>query len=102
MKLACVCVLTFRAVLVSLLVALWLGHSRVAKAYDYAIGADLSFLKQAEDRGAVFKDGGEAKPGLRIFRDHGEGGDPGCRSGPRGGTAPADNDPHRQRWRSQG
>ncbi len=40
---------------------------------DYAIGADLSFLKQAEDRGTVFKDNGQAKPGLQIFRDHGPG-----------------------------
>lgn len=38
---------------------------------DYAVGADLSFLKQAEDRGTVFKDNGEAKPGLQIFKDHG-------------------------------
>jgi arabinogalactan endo-1,4-beta-galactosidase len=38
---------------------------------DYAIGADLSFLKQAEDRGTVFKDGGQPKPSLQIFRDHG-------------------------------
>jgi arabinogalactan endo-1,4-beta-galactosidase len=38
---------------------------------DYAIGADLSFLKQAEDRGTVFKDNGQAKPGLQIFHDHG-------------------------------
>lgn len=38
---------------------------------DYAVGADLSFLKQAEDQGVVFKDNGEAKPGLQIFRDHG-------------------------------
>jgi arabinogalactan endo-1,4-beta-galactosidase len=38
---------------------------------DYAIGADLSFLKQAEQRGTVFKDNGQAEPGLRIFRDHG-------------------------------
>ena len=38
---------------------------------DYAIGADLSFLKQAEDRGTVFKDNGVAKPGLQIFKDHG-------------------------------
>jgi len=38
---------------------------------DYAIGADLSFLKQAEDRGTVFKDKGIAKPGLQIFKDHG-------------------------------
>ncbi|OHB57481.1 MAG: arabinogalactan endo-1,4-beta-galactosidase [Planctomycetes bacterium RBG_13_44_8b] len=40
-------------------------------ALDYAIGADLSFLKQAEDRGTVFKDNNEVKPGLEIFRDHG-------------------------------
>jgi arabinogalactan endo-1,4-beta-galactosidase len=42
-----------------------------ASAADYAIGADLSFLKQAEDGGTVFKDQGEAKPGLQIFKDHG-------------------------------
>ena len=42
-----------------------------AQAADYAIGADVSFLKQAEERGTVFKDGGEAKPGLQIFKDHG-------------------------------
>ena len=43
----------------------------VSRAADYAIGADLSFLKQAEDRGIVFKDNGAAKPGLQIFKDHG-------------------------------
>ena len=37
----------------------------------YAIGADLSFLKAAEDRGVEFKDAGVARPGLDIFRDHG-------------------------------
>lgn len=42
-----------------------------AKASDYAVGADLSFLKQAEDRGTQFKENGEPKPGLQIFRDHG-------------------------------
>ncbi len=42
-----------------------------AMAADYAVGADLSFLKQAEDRGTVFKDDGQAKPGLQIFKDHG-------------------------------
>ncbi len=42
-----------------------------AHAADYAVGADLSFLKQAEDRGTVFKDGNEPKPGLEIFKDHG-------------------------------
>ncbi len=42
-----------------------------ALALDYAIGADVSFLKQAEDGGMSFKDNGQAKPGLEIFKDHG-------------------------------
>ncbi|MBN2011659.1 glycosyl hydrolase 53 family protein [candidate division KSB1 bacterium] len=42
-----------------------------AGASDYAIGADLSFLKAAEDNGVKFKDNGEAKHGLQIFKDHG-------------------------------
>jgi arabinogalactan endo-1,4-beta-galactosidase len=42
-----------------------------AAAANYAIGADLSFLRQAETNGTVFKDGGVAKPGLQIFKDHG-------------------------------
>ena len=42
-----------------------------AWAADYAVGADVSFLKQAEDRGTVFKDGGMPKPGLQILKDHG-------------------------------
>ncbi|MEO8623765.1 MAG: glycosyl hydrolase 53 family protein, partial [bacterium] len=42
-------------------------------ASTYMIGADLSAMKAAEDRGTVFKDGGQAKPGLEIFKDHGYG-----------------------------
>jgi arabinogalactan endo-1,4-beta-galactosidase len=42
-----------------------------AQQLEYAIGADVSFLAQAEKNGSVFKDGGEAKPGLQIFKDHG-------------------------------
>lgn len=38
---------------------------------EYAIGADLSFLKAAEDRGFEFRDDGKAMPGLQIFKDHG-------------------------------
>ena len=38
---------------------------------EYQIGADLSFLKDAEDHGMVFKDNGETKPGLQLFKDHG-------------------------------
>ncbi len=57
--------------LVLLSVALGTLLPRVSQALDYAIGADLSFLKQAEDRGTVFKDEGQGKPGLQIFKDHG-------------------------------
>ncbi len=38
---------------------------------NFAVGADLSFLKMAEDHGTVFKDSGKVKPGLEIFKDHG-------------------------------
>ncbi len=40
-------------------------------AQEYAIGADLSFLKLAEDEGFQFKENGQAKKGLLIFKDHG-------------------------------
>lgn len=53
----------------SLLALLVVG--RTARAADYAVGADLSFLKQAEENGTVFKDEGQAKPGLQIFKEHG-------------------------------
>ena len=42
-----------------------------AKAADYAVGADLSFLKQAEDKGTQFKVDGNPEPGLQIFKEHG-------------------------------
>src|SRR4051812_40753590 len=45
--------------------------SGTSRAADYAIGADLSFLKQAEEHGTAFKEDGHARPGLQIFRDHG-------------------------------
>jgi arabinogalactan endo-1,4-beta-galactosidase len=38
---------------------------------DYHFGADLSFMKQAEDGGFKFKENGEVKPGMKIFADHG-------------------------------
>jgi arabinogalactan endo-1,4-beta-galactosidase len=43
----------------------------VSHAAEFAFGADLSFLKQAEARGQVFKDGTNAQPGLQLFRNHG-------------------------------
>lgn len=46
-------------------------YEPVPKAPDFAFGADLSFAKQMEDRGTVYRDKGIAKPCLKIFRDHG-------------------------------
>jgi arabinogalactan endo-1,4-beta-galactosidase len=43
---------------------------RFCHGEDFAFGADLSFLRQAESQGKVFKDGSGAAPGLQIFRDH--------------------------------
>lgn len=42
-----------------------------ASAQDYAVGADISFLAQAEKNGVVFKDQGVPEPGLQILKDHG-------------------------------
>jgi arabinogalactan endo-1,4-beta-galactosidase len=47
------------------------GATSPSQAADYAVGADLSFLKQAEDRGIQFSDNGHAAPGLQIFKNHG-------------------------------
>jgi len=47
----------------------WCGGA--IRASEYAIGADVSFLQQAEEHGVIFKDNGEAKPGLRILKEHG-------------------------------
>src|ERR1035438_6421747 len=58
-----------RAILSPLLLLLALRPA-VAGDVNYAIGADLSFLRQAEAQGVVFKDHGEARPGLQIFKDH--------------------------------
>lgn len=40
-------------------------------AQEYAIGADLSFLKSAEDRRFGFRENDSIKQGLQIFKDHG-------------------------------
>lgn len=45
--------------------------SQCAFSQEYAIGADVSFLGQAEQRGVIFKDDGTAKPALEILRIHG-------------------------------
>lgn len=38
---------------------------------NFAVGADVSFLKMAEDSGTVFKINGVAKPALQILKNHG-------------------------------
>ncbi|WP_211309786.1 glycosyl hydrolase 53 family protein [Mucilaginibacter yixingensis] len=43
----------------------------VAQNSDFAFGADLSYLKQVEEKGPVFKENGQLKPGMQIFKDHG-------------------------------
>jgi arabinogalactan endo-1,4-beta-galactosidase len=58
-----------RAILSPLLLLLALRPAAAGEA-AYAIGADLSFLRQAESEGVVFKDHGQARPGLQILRDH--------------------------------
>jgi arabinogalactan endo-1,4-beta-galactosidase len=60
-----------RSSCIALLALFLLSQNASLSAAEYAIGADLSFLKQAEDRGKIFKDNGQAKPGLAIFKDHG-------------------------------
>src|ERR1700683_4297480 len=42
-----------------------------AQSSQYAVGADVSFVKAAEDSGKVFKDNGQAKPAVEILKDHG-------------------------------
>ncbi|MEN6324359.1 MAG: glycosyl hydrolase 53 family protein [Proteiniphilum sp.] len=42
-----------------------------AFSQEYIIGADFSYLKEAEDNGFSFKEDGVTKPGLQIFKDHG-------------------------------
>ena len=39
----------------------------------FAVGADVSFLPQAEEQGTVFRDGGKAQEGLTILKRHGYG-----------------------------
>jgi arabinogalactan endo-1,4-beta-galactosidase len=44
-----------------------------ARSADYVIGADVSFLRQAEQQGVAFKEAGKKQPGLEILRSHGYG-----------------------------
>jgi len=45
--------------------------SSVVQGQDYAVGADVSFLGQAEQQGTIFKDSGTGKTGLEVLKAHG-------------------------------
>jgi len=60
-----------RAILFLIIISNFLLTIQTSIAQTFAIGADLSFLKQAEDNGFVFKENDQAKRGLLIFKDHG-------------------------------
>jgi len=38
---------------------------------EFCMGADLSYLNQLEDNGAMFRDSGKTKDAITIFRNHG-------------------------------
>ncbi len=44
---------------------------QLSYAQNYIIGADLSFMKQAEDNGFQFREDGKEKPCIEIFKEHG-------------------------------
>ena len=54
-----------------LAVALALVAHPPGAAQDFHFGADLSYVNQMEDCGAVYKEGGVAKDPYRLFADHG-------------------------------
>jgi arabinogalactan endo-1,4-beta-galactosidase len=64
-------ILKFRHLHIILLIIITQVLYFQAAAQSYMIGADLSFLKQAEDKGYQFKENNISKAGLDIFRDHG-------------------------------
>ena len=53
------------------LVYIMMLNCQLSESQSYAVGADLSFMKQAEDNGFAFKENGSIKPCLQIFKDHG-------------------------------
>lgn len=60
----------FRRIL-SVFLFLLAAYVSYATAQDYVVGADVSFLAQAENNGIVFKDQGVPEPGLQILKNHG-------------------------------
>jgi arabinogalactan endo-1,4-beta-galactosidase len=55
---------------VALLLALLIAANH-APAQKLIAGADISFLRQMESHGPIYRDNGVIKPGLQILKDHG-------------------------------
>ena len=60
-----------RTAIVALFTCAFMLNCQSTNAQNYAVGADLSFMKMAEDNGFSFKEDGQEKPCLDIFKDHG-------------------------------
>jgi arabinogalactan endo-1,4-beta-galactosidase len=67
--------ISFRIVCFFIIFLLFMSNCVVAQPLpyenDYAFGLDISSVKQRQDRGTEYKDEGEVKPPLQIFREHG-------------------------------
>jgi arabinogalactan endo-1,4-beta-galactosidase len=59
-----------KMILLLLLAVLSVASGR-SFAQEYAVGADVSFLRQAEQQGVVFKDANQPMPALQILKNHG-------------------------------
>lgn len=53
------------------LVSFFLIVFQTTYSQDYMVGADLSFVKEAEDSGFIFKENSQPKSCIQIFKDHG-------------------------------
>jgi arabinogalactan endo-1,4-beta-galactosidase len=62
-----------RAASSAALLAAGLLLAQITRADDYAVGADVSFLRQAEQKGVAFSEAGKKQPGLEILHAHGYG-----------------------------
>lgn len=60
----------FKSFVIAAMILFMLPFNK-SDAQEYAIGADLSFLKSAEDSGFGFRENDSIKSGLQIFKDHG-------------------------------
>ncbi len=61
--------MNLRAILLAVLVACSLSPS--VHAQDFAVGADVSYLRQAEQQGIKFKENGTPESVLEMLKHHG-------------------------------